>query len=164
MANLTENRINVVLSSADTITIKNSIDSIVAILPANTTLTDEQRLKYNAIDVSNKVFVEDCLSEAKSTGAEILPSYINLPALQNDVDVFSQLDILESALMNVVRQIKDAKRIAGHEAFAQANQIYNAYRIAAESGIPNSQSSYDKIRSRYQPKSSSVGRNTSESL
>ena len=40
MSNLSENRINLVLATADVATIKQNIDAIVSLMPENTTLTD----------------------------------------------------------------------------------------------------------------------------
>ena len=88
MSNLSENRINVVITPADITAINTSVNTILSKIPANTTLTDEQRLSYNAINVANKVFAEDCLIEAQLNGAGILPGFVSLPNMQNDLTVF----------------------------------------------------------------------------
>jgi hypothetical protein len=158
MANLSENRINVVIAPADITTVNASITAILSKIPANTSLTEEQRSQYNAIDVANKVFTEDCLTEANLSGTGILPGFINLPALQNDITVFEQLDQFETALTNTLQRVRDAKRIAGHEAYGQANQIYNAFKSANDSGIPNAKNSYDRLKLRYEAQGNSTGR------
>lgn len=150
MSNLSENRINVVIASADITTINTSINAILSAIPENTTLTESQRGGYNAIDVTNKVFAEDVLTEAKITGAGILTPYINLDHLENDLTIFNQLDTIESGLSNLLQRVKDAKRIAGHEAFGMANSAYGNYRDAAEAGIANAKSGYDKLKVRYE--------------
>jgi len=149
MSNLTENKINVVLAVADVAAMNTSVATILSKIPANTSLTDEQRLSYNAIDVANKVFAEDCLVEAQQNGTGILPPYLNLPNLQNDLTVFNQLDQIESALTNALQRITDAKRIAGHEAYGVANKVYRAFQSANEAGIPNAKTSYEKLKARY---------------
>jgi hypothetical protein len=149
MSNISENRINVVITPADITIINTSVASILSKIPANTTLTDSQRGSYNAIDVTNKVFAEDCLMEAQTNGAGILNSYINLSFLQNDLTVFEQLDQMESATLNILQRIKDAKRIAGHEAYGVANSIYKAFRSANEDGIANAKAPYDRLKARY---------------
>ena len=159
MSNLTENKINVVLAAADITAINTSVATILSKIPANTTLTDEQRLGYNAINVANKVFAEDCLVEAQLNGIGILPGFINLTNLQNDLTVFEQLDQIESALNNVMQRISDAKRIAGHEGFGQANVIYNAFKSANENGIVNAKSSFDKLKVRYEAQGGNTGKN-----
>ena len=150
MSNLSENRINVVLAAADITAVNTSINTILSKVPANTTLTDEQRMSYNAINVANKVFADDCLSEALANGAGILPGFVNLPNLQSDLTVFEQLDAIESALNNAMQRVSDAKRIAGHEAYGQANVVYNAFKTANESGIANAKSAIDKLKPRYE--------------
>jgi len=150
MSNLSENRINVVIAPADVTTITSSISTILGILPANTTLTEEQRGKYNAIDVSNKVFAEDVLTEARITGTGILTPYINLDFLQNDLTIFNQLNAVESGLANLLQRVKDAKRIAGHEAYGMANKAYGNYKDATDAGIPNAKSAYDRLKVRYE--------------
>lgn len=149
MSNLSENRLNVVLAAADVTAINTSIATILSKVPANTTLTDEQRLAYNAINVANKVFADDCLVEAQANGAGILPGFINLVNLQNDLAVFNQLDTISSALNNALQRIEDAKRIAGHEAYAQSTNIYSSFKQAHESGIPNATTSYTKLKARF---------------
>ena len=64
-----------VLAAADITAINTAIATILSKVPANTTLTDEQRLSYNAINVANKVFAEDCLAEAQLNGTGIIPDY-----------------------------------------------------------------------------------------
>lgn len=150
MSNLSENRLNVVLAAADVTAINTSIATILSKVPANTTLTDEQRLGYNAINVANKVFSDDCLVEAQANGAGILPGFINLVNLQNDLTIFNQLDTISSALTNVLQRIEDAKRIAGHEAYAQSTTIYNSFKQAHENGIPNATTSFNKLKVRFE--------------
>lgn len=158
MSNLSENRINVVLAAADVTAINTAVSTILSKVPANTTLTDEQRLSYNAINVANKVFADDCLTEAQANGAGILPAFVSLTNLQNDLTVFEQLDQIESALNNALQRISDAKRIAGHEAYGQANVVYSAFKTANESGIANAKSSFDKLKVRFEAQGNSTGR------
>jgi hypothetical protein len=159
MSNLSENRINVILPAADITAINTSIATILSKVPANTTLTDEQRLGYNAIDVANKVFAEDCLAEAQANGTGIIPGFINLTNLQNDLTVFEQLDQVASALTNALQRVEDARRIAGHEAYGQASPIYNAFKSAHENGIPNATASYNHLKTRFEAQGGNAGRN-----
>lgn len=150
MSNLSENRINVVLAAADVAAINASIATILSKMPANTTLTDEQRVAYNAIDVVNKVYAEDCLAEAQTNGTGIVPGYVNLQNLQNDLTVFNQLDAVWSSLKNALQRVEDARRIAGHEAYALTSPIYNSFKQAHENGVPNASTSYNKLKARFE--------------
>ena len=164
MSNLSENRINVVLLAADVTAINTAVSTILSKVPANTTLTDEQRVSYNAINVANKVFADDCLAEAQANGTGILPAFVNLTNLQNDLSVFEQLDQIESMLNNTLQRVADAKRIAGHEAYGQANVVYSAFKTANESGIENAKSSFDKLKARFEAQGNSTGRKADTSI
>lgn len=149
MSNINENRINITLIAADVTSINQSITSILTKMPANTALSEDERSRYNAIDVANKVFVEDTLQEALTTGTGIVASYINLPVLQNDITIYNQMDVIETGLSNLLQRVKDVKRIAGHEAYKVSNRVYNNYKDAAEIGVDNAQSAYDRLKVRY---------------
>ncbi len=84
MSNLTENKLNTVIVAADLTIINTSIATITSKLPAGS-LTDEQRLSLKSIDVANKVFVEDVITEIGVSGAGIIPAFINPTFIQNDL-------------------------------------------------------------------------------
>ena len=93
-----------------------------------------------------------------------MPAFVNLTNLQNDLSVFEQLDQIESALNNALQRITDAKRIAGHEAYGQANVIYSAFKTANENGIANAKSSFDKLKARFEAQGNSTGRKADTAL
>jgi len=157
MSSITENRLNVTIPAADITLMNQSIATFVSKIPANTTLDDKQRDGYLAIEKENKIFCEDTLIEANISGNGIFRSYLSIPALQNDLTIYGQLDALESTLKNALQRIKDAKRIAGHEAFEMANAMYKDYKNAAEDGIPNAKAAYEKLKVRYEAQGN-VGR------
>lgn len=74
MGNITENKLNAVISAVDIAAINTSIATINAKLPAGS-LTDEQRNNLKAINVDNKVFVEDAIVEMTVNGAGVLPAF-----------------------------------------------------------------------------------------
>ena len=149
MSNLSENRINLVLSPTANANMTAGSQSILAELPPNTSLTDEQRLSFSAINVANKVFCEDVLSECQIIGSDIVPAYIDVHALENDLVFFKQLDDHENEILNVLQRIQDAKRIAGHEAYSASTVIYNAIKMASDAGIPNAKAAYTKLKVRF---------------
>ncbi len=114
--------------------------------------------------MANKVFADDCLTEAQANGTGILPAFVNLTNLQNDLTVFEQLDQIESALNNTLQRVADAKRIAGHEAYGQANVVYSAFKTANESGIANAKSSFDKLKARFEAQGNGIGRKADTSI
>ena len=149
MSNLSENRIDLVLDPSDIQVMQDSIDTFIDLIPTGTSLTDEQRSSYLAINVGNKVFSENILSESSTLGPDILPAYVKLDALKNDLDIFKQLDNLENRLNNAQQRLKDAKRVAGHEAYSQSTVIYNAIKMASDAGIPNAKAAFTKLKTRF---------------
>jgi len=149
MSNLSENRIDLVLNPGDFQTMQDSINTFIDLLPAGTSLTDEQRNSYLSINVANKVFSEDILTESNTLGPDILPAYVKLNALKSDLDIFKQLDDLENLLNNAQQRLQDAKRVAGHEAYSQSTVIYNAIKMASDAGIPNAKAAYTKLKTRF---------------
>lgn len=149
MANISTNLLNVVLSATEQATVQTAITSIdTTIDPVEQTLTDEERVSYLSLDVNNKVFAEEALQEATSNGS-MLPSAISTTFLSNDLTLFNQMDEIESQLENVLRKVKDAKRVAGHEAYAMALTIYTIYRSLAAVGVAGAQQSADRLGERF---------------
>ncbi|WP_296147411.1 hypothetical protein [uncultured Flavobacterium sp.] len=67
MGNITENKLNMVISAVDLTAINANITAISAKLPAGS-LTDDQRMNLKAINVDNNIFVEDTLTELTVNG------------------------------------------------------------------------------------------------
>ena len=162
MSNLTENRIDTILSEAGLSTIKTGIAAIAAELPAGT-LDEQQRKSYRAIDVSNKVFCEDAVTEISISGAGIMPPFISAVSIQKDLTLFEQLDGVEASLQNVMQKIADLKRIAGHEAYNMAAAAYKIYSAANAAGIPGAKQAYEKLKPRFDAQGN-AGRTTAEDL
>lgn len=148
MSNLTQNRLNVTLTPAAVTAINSGITAIEAQLPAGS-LTDEERNSYRAIDVNNKVFVEDVITEMGISGAGIIPPFLNSTIIQNDLTLFGQLDAIESKIINVLRHVSDLKRICGSEGYDNGLAVYRIYEAAAMAGIPGAKESYDKLKQRF---------------
>lgn len=149
MANISTNLLNATLPVGDVTTINAAVTTIDTTLdPVERTLTDEERASFLALDVSNKVFAEEALQELTANGSMMPPS-LSPTFLSNDLQLFDQLDVIESNLENVLRKVKDAKRVAGHEAYAMALTIYSLYRSLAAVGVAGAQQSADRLGQRF---------------
>lgn len=148
MANITENRINQTLTAADLHDISTAISTIQSKLPFLLALTEEERGALLGLDVSNKVFADEALEEITHNGS-MMPPFINVTNLQNDLILFEQLSTLESTLSNLLLNISDTKRVAGHEAYAVALTAYNLYSMASGAGILGAKQSYDRLKVRF---------------
>ena len=148
MSNITENRLNEVITAVNMTHIGSKLLEVINLLPIGS-LDDEQREKFRAIDVDNKVFVEDVITEMGLNSSGIIPAFINATFIQNDLALFEQLDSIEASVLNICRRISDLKRIAGHEAYNSSNTVYKIYDAASLAGVPGAKSSYDKLKLRY---------------
>ena len=163
MANLTENRLDTILTEAVLTTITENLNEINGALPIGT-LTDDQRDSYAAIDVDNKIFVEDTLTEMAISSDGIIPPFLKRENIEKDFIFFEQLDAIESKLRNTLRKVTDLKRICGSEAYDVSLSVYRIYESASRAGIPNAKESHDKLKIRFQKMNGNSGRPPAEDL
>lgn len=149
MANITLNRLSTTISPADDTALGAAGGQIESII--NTyclSLDDDERKSLFSLDVENKVFVEECLNEAKNHGGP-LPAYVQVAEMDKDLTLFNQLDGIEANLNHVAQKVSDTKRLAGHEAYALALMIYKLYEAAALAGVPDAKASFDRLKARF---------------
>jgi hypothetical protein len=163
MSNITENRLNTTIVAADVTAINAAIATITTKLPTGS-LDETQRANFKSIDVDNKVFVEDAITELTISGSGIIPAFINSAFIQNDLTLFEQLDAVEASLENLLQKISDLKRIAGHEAYSAAQTVYKIYDAANQAGIPGAKQAYDKLKVRYDAQGNNGGRTSAPDL
>jgi hypothetical protein len=151
MANVMQNRINAVLSFEEMQETKDCINKLIQLLPESgkLTLTDDEKGGLASLDVDNKVFVEDAINECNNNGKGIIPDIINPDNIANDLLLFEQMDELHSMLNKAKECLENVRRIAASEAYGVSGAVYKLFAVAAASGIPNAQSSYEKLKARY---------------
>ena len=148
MGNLSENRINQAMISAQTTAISTAITSLNTQFNFLVTLTEEERLSKMSVDVANKVFIDETLDEMQQTPS-VFPSYVSATNLQKDVQLIDQLDSVLSNLRNLVQRLEDTRRQAAHEAMEQSLAAYKGVINATEAGVPMAQASYDRLKARF---------------
>jgi hypothetical protein len=163
MSNITENKLNTVLLAADLTAINTSITAIAAKLPAGS-LTEEQRSDLKSINVNNKIFVEDVITEINVSGAGIIPPFINKAFIQNDLTLYEQLDGIDASLSNLLQKVADLKRICGDEAYTAALAVYRIFDGANQAGVPGAKQAYDKLKVRFEAQTGNAGRPIAEPL
>ena len=149
MGNLTQNRLNLILTAAVMTGINTNVAAVASQLPA-VTLTDDERSSYKAIDVNNKIFVEDVITEMGISGAGIIPPFLSAAIIQADLTLFEQVDVIESGIINLLRRLSDLKRISGSEGYDNGLAVYKIYEAAAMAGIPGAKESYEKLKQRFE--------------
>ena len=148
MANLTNNRLNIVATEAQITAAKNSLVQFDAQFPFLIGLTVEEKTTLPAINVDNKIFTEDAINAAVNN-MDMLPGYLSVSGVQTDMQLFNQLDELVPMVRKQLEKLEDTRFLAGSEAYSTALMIYKLFGAAAESGIPGADAIVAQLRERF---------------
>lgn len=148
MANLTNNRLNIVATEAQITAAKNSLVQFDAQFPFLIGLTVEEKTTLPAINVDNKIFTEDAINAAVNN-MDMLPGYLSVSGVQTDMKLFNQLDELVPMVRKQLEKLEDTRFLAGSEAYITALMIYKLFGAAAESGIPGADAIVAQLRERF---------------
>jgi hypothetical protein len=148
MSNLTNNRIDTVISDPDLATVNGAINTIEATLSFLIGLTVEERIQLPKINVANKSFTQDAINAVVNNGT-MLPAYLDQTAMQNDMNLYNQLDKIAGRMRQVLEKLDDTQMLAGSEAYVAALTAYKLFAAAATAGIPGSDAVYDTLKERF---------------
>lgn len=148
MSNLTNNRLNITMTPDQINSVKAALETIYTNMPFLTGLTTEERTSLPKINVSNKAFTEDAINAA-ANNASMLPSFLNVPNMQTDMSLFSQLDELLILVRQLNEKLEDTQMLAGSEAYVSALTAYKLFGAAAEAGIAGADAIDSQLRSRF---------------
>lgn len=148
MANLTNNRLNIVATEAQITAAKNSLVQFDAQFPFLIGLTVDEKTTLPAINVDNKIFTEDAINAAVNN-MDMLPGYLSVSGVQTDMMLFNQLDELVPMVRKQLEKLEDTRFLAGSEAYSTALMIYKLFGAAAESGIPGADAIVAQLRERF---------------
>ena len=148
MSNLTNNRIDTVMTPAQIADVKNAITAINTAISFSVSLTAEERMTLPKISVANKSFTEDAIN-ALDNNAAIFPAYLNVGQMQNDLKLYQQLDEIAIMLRQTLERIEDTRILAGSEAYVAALTVYKIVGAAAKAGIEGSETIYEQLRERF---------------
>lgn len=148
MANLTNNRLNIVATEAQITAAKNSLVQFDAQFPFLIGLTVEEKTTLPAINVDNKIFTEDAINAAVNN-MDMLPGYLSVSGVETDMKLFNQLDELVPMVRKQLEKLEDTRFLAGSEAYSTALMIYKLFGAAAESGIPGADAIVAQLRERF---------------
>ena len=148
MANLTNNRLNIVATEVQITAAKNSLVQFDAQFPFLIGLTVEEKTTLPAINVDNKIFTEDAINAAVNN-MDMLPGYLSVSGVQTDMKLFNQLDELVPMVRKQLEKLEDTRFLAGSEAYTTALMIYKLFGAAAESGIPGADAIVAQLRERF---------------
>lgn len=146
--NITINRLNTTMADGDIAQVKKHFESISGAMPFLIGLTTEERVTLPKINEANKVFVADSIN-ALVNNAGILPAYLNVNEIKNDLVLFEQLDELEGIALQLVEKIQDTRMLCGSEAYASSLAAYRHFEAAASAGLPGTDSVYNALKTRF---------------
>jgi hypothetical protein len=148
MSNLLNNRLNITATAAQITAVKAAFQTILTNLPFLVGLTSDERKSLTTIDVSNKAFTEDAIN-AGVNNATLVPSYLSIANIKNDLTLFAQLDELTGIANQLCERIEDTKMLAGSEAYAAALALYKTFGSAADAGVPGVDSIVEQLKKRF---------------
>lgn len=90
----------------------------------------------------------------------MLPSFLNVTHMQNDLKLFIQLDELTGLVRQLLEKLEDTQMLAGSESYVSALTGYKLFSAAAEAGVPGSDSIYDNLKARFNNGSSGTSPDT----
>ena len=148
MANLSNNRLNTTATAAQITAVKTALQTINTNLPFLIGLTTDERIALPAINVNNKAFTEDAINAAANNTA-LIPSYVNVPNMQNDLSLFIQLDEIILLVKQLLERLEDTQMLAGSEAYTSALAVYRLISSAADAGVPGADAINAQLKARF---------------
>lgn len=154
MSNLLNNRLNVTATAAQVTAVKTAFQTILTNLPFLVGLTTDERKSLLAIDVSNKAFTEDAIN-AGVNNPTLVPGYVSVAGMQNDLTLFAQLDELSGLANQLSERLEDTKLLAGSEAYNGALTLYRSFGTAADAGVSGADAIVTQLKKRFPANSGS---------
>ena len=148
MSNLSNNRLSIVATATQIAAVKTALQTINTNLPFLIGLTTDERIALPAINVNNKAFTEDAINAAANNTA-LIPSYVNVPNMQNDLSLFIQLDEIILLVKQLLERLEDTQMLAGSEAYTSALAVYRLISSAADAGVPGADAINAQLKARF---------------
>lgn len=148
MSNLLNNRLNLTATPVQITAVKTALQAANTNLPFLIGLTTEERIALPSINVNNKAFTEDAIS-AGVNNASLLPSYISVANMQNDLTLFNQLDEIIILTKQLLEKLEDTQLLAGSEAYSSALTVYKLFASAADAGVPGADAINNQLKQRF---------------
>ena len=145
---VSNNRLNITATAAQLTAVKGALQTIATNLPFLTGLTIDERIALPAINVNNKAFTEDALNVA-ANNASLIPSYLSVASMQNDMTLFTQLDEIIILVKQLLEKLEDTQLLAGSEAYTSALTLYKLLGAAADSGVPGADAVVTLLKARF---------------
>ena len=126
------NNLSHTMSEEELNEVKMTLKSIGIKMPFLINLTDDDVLGMNKISDGDKVFIADCMSEAKEAEA-LLPPYFKIGEIQKDNALNDQLYEVEDMLFEMYQHVRRNRMLAADEAYSGVSTFYSLIKTAATS-------------------------------
>ena len=111
-------------------------------------LTMEERQSLPKMGDKSLPFVQKALAYAQSH-PQFVPPYANIPELQKDFALTSQLTLIAQSEAVFHEKISDTAMAVGSEAYVVALAFYNTVAQAAKMNVPGADTVYQDLKSRF---------------
>ena len=148
MGNLNENRVDLILGEEVVDRIIDAIDEAISNVP-DVALTDEERKAMVSMDVDNKIFAENVLTELDNGADALVPSYVRKENFRKDLTLSSQMLRIASKVALLERRVSDAGSVANSEVMTFSSLTYNLLKAASKAGVSGAKEPADRLAERY---------------
>lgn len=118
------------------------------LLPHLITLTPADRKELPKMGDKTVSFVQKAAQYARAYPS-LVPSYIDVDALERDIQVVDQLGQLFHPLEHLISSLDDSLMAAGSEAYASSLSFYQAAKAAAKGRVHGAQAIADDLGQRF---------------
>ena len=118
------------------------------LLPHLTSLDSRERLELPKMGDKTVAFVQKAMEYAKNNG-DLVPPYLDFPAMEIDVKAVETLRQLAQTLGPIDDALNDSIMLSGSEAYQAALVFYSAVKNAAKGKAPNAGSIYEDLSRRF---------------
>lgn len=144
-----ENRVTYVLTQQDHDVLHSAFKQIFGVVGKfEQPLSPKERQTLPKMDVSNKAFSEDAITEFKNN-AELMPGYLKVEPIEASLNIFEGLTEYVQLSKQLAEKLEDTQMLAGSECYTACLAIYRQFEAAVNSNVSGADTSYAKLKKRF---------------
>ena len=143
MAN--DNKISASISAQDMTDIMAAFATIKAKLPFLVNLTTQERRSLPTVGTERGGMMESFDSEM-GLHPELVPTFVDVPELNIDRALYTQLETLKSCAREICEGIEDTQQVVGSDIYLAYLSFYNNVKQAAKRAIVGADAIYQNLR------------------
>ena len=141
--------INAPISPDDAAKALDLLQQVRALLaPGLHSLTPTERKTLYKMGPKSVGFMQSLVNYATAS-PDLVPKFVDLPALQLDVAVAATLDPLAQYAAQLALDLSSTQMLAGSEGMDQATPVYQNIKFLAAQNQPGAQGAYDELRKHF---------------